>query len=86
TALSPAWTTEWITETGRRTRAAASIPPPPPVPRRGPVALTLTPRPVTCPRCGSTDTAELARFSATACKSLHRCRGCAEPFEAVKPL
>jgi ring-1,2-phenylacetyl-CoA epoxidase subunit PaaD len=39
---------------------------------------------VTCPRCGSRDTRETARFSGTACKALYQCRACLEPFEHVK--
>ena len=39
-----------------------------------------------CPRCGSPDTRLTAQFSATACKSLHRCNACGEPFEGVKAL
>jgi ring-1,2-phenylacetyl-CoA epoxidase subunit PaaD len=86
--LAPAWTTDWITADGRRKLAAAGIAPPAPAPaRRGPVPLTLGSRPaVACPRCGSRDTVQTAAFGATACKALHRCRTCAEPFEAVKPL
>jgi ring-1,2-phenylacetyl-CoA epoxidase subunit PaaD len=88
TRLDPPWTTDWITPAGRAKLAAAGIAPPAPAPlRTGPVPLTLTARTtVRCPRCGSTDTVETARFSGTACKALHRCRACAEPFEAVKPL
>jgi ring-1,2-phenylacetyl-CoA epoxidase subunit PaaD len=58
-------------------------------PRRGPVPvpLTLSPPPApSCPRCGSPDTRLTAQFSATACKSLHRCAACGEPFEMVKPI
>jgi ring-1,2-phenylacetyl-CoA epoxidase subunit PaaD len=88
TQLSPAWSTDWITPAGRRKLAAAGIVPPSPAPRRtGPVPLTLgrapSPR---CPRCDSLDTRLTAQFSATACKSLHRCNVCGEPFEAVKAL
>ena len=89
TALSPAWTTDWISADGRRKLAEYGIAPPGPVARHdGPVPLTLAP-PVTrvpCPRCGSDDTEELSRFGATACKALRRCRSCAEPFEHVKEL
>lgn len=91
TALSPPWTSDWITPAGRRKLAAAGIAPPGgPVRapgaggRPGPVPLTLTRAPVPCPRCGSADTRETARFSATACKALYRCRACLEPFEHVK--
>jgi ring-1,2-phenylacetyl-CoA epoxidase subunit PaaD len=88
TALAPPWTTEWITEEGRRKLRTAGIAPPAATrPRTGPVPLTLGPRPaVRCPRCGSMDTVQDTGFGSTACKSLHRCRACAEPFEAVKPL
>lgn len=80
TELSPVWSTDWITEQGRRKLAAAGIAPP--VPKRGgPVPIALG---VPCPRCGSLDTREIARFSATACKALHVCRECLEPFEHVK--
>jgi ring-1,2-phenylacetyl-CoA epoxidase subunit PaaD len=88
TRLAPAWTTDWITAEGRDKLAAAGIAPPSPArPRSGPVPLTLGRRAsVTCPRCGSGETVETAAFGATACKALHRCLRCDEPFEAVKPL
>jgi ring-1,2-phenylacetyl-CoA epoxidase subunit PaaD len=88
TQLAPAWTTDWITNKGHRKLSANGIAPPSPAPRRsGPIPLTLTapPSPV-CPRCGSSDTVRTAEFSATACKSLHRCQTCGEPFEGVKAL
>jgi ring-1,2-phenylacetyl-CoA epoxidase subunit PaaD len=90
TALNPPWSTDWITADGRRKLAAAGIAPPGAAPRRaaGPVPLTMTSpsRPVPCPACGSADTERTAAFSATACKDLHRCRSCAEPFEHVKEI
>jgi ring-1,2-phenylacetyl-CoA epoxidase subunit PaaD len=88
--LEPAWSTDWITESGRRKLAEAGISPPGPAPRRGggPIPLTLGPsvRSVRCPQCGSVDTVEVSGFSATACKALWRCRACAEPFEHVKEI
>ncbi len=85
--LSPAWTTDWITERGRSLLREHGIAPPPSDrgrgPAGGPVALTLS---VRCPRCGSPDTRELSRFGATACKSLWTCRACREPFEHVKGI
>jgi ring-1,2-phenylacetyl-CoA epoxidase subunit PaaD len=88
TQLSPAWSTDWITPAGRRKLAETGIVPPSPARRqRGPVPLALGRAPsLRCPRCGSLDTSLTAQFSATACKSLHRCNACGEPFEAVKPL
>jgi ring-1,2-phenylacetyl-CoA epoxidase subunit PaaD len=86
TQLAPAWTSDWITDAGRRKLAAAGIAPPGAAPRRaGPIPLTLhTASETRCPRCGSLDTVRTAAFSGTACKSLHRCRTCDEPFEQVK--
>ena len=90
TVLSPAWTTDWITEAGRAKLAAAGISPPGPAPRRpaGPVPLTLAAprREIRCPRCGHAGTQEIAAFSATACRSLRRCPACREPFEHVKEI
>jgi ring-1,2-phenylacetyl-CoA epoxidase subunit PaaD len=90
--LAPAWSTDRISPTGRRKLAAAGIAPPgrPQVtPQRGePIPITLRPSaaPVACPRCGSLATDETSPFGATACKSLHRCRACSEPFEHFKEL
>jgi ring-1,2-phenylacetyl-CoA epoxidase subunit PaaD len=90
TALAPAWSSDWITDDGRRKLAQAGIAPPNPARTRaaGPIPLTLTApsRAVACPRCGSSDTRETSTFSATACKALYRCRSCDEPFEYVKEI
>jgi ring-1,2-phenylacetyl-CoA epoxidase subunit PaaD len=89
TVLSPAWTTDWISEDGRRKLAEHGIAPPARVgPRTGPVPLQLAPpvRRVRCPRCDSANTTELSRFSSTACKALRRCESCLEPFEHVKEI
>jgi len=95
TVLDPAWTTDWITESGRAKLAAAGIAPPGAAPRRapGPVPLELAPlalrsarQPVTCPRCGHPDTVPISAFSATACRALRRCPACREPFEHVKEI
>jgi ring-1,2-phenylacetyl-CoA epoxidase subunit PaaD len=88
TQLAPAWTSDWITSAGRAKLAEAGIAPPHSAPARtGPVPLTLGRRAtVTCPRCGSANTVQTAAFSGTACKSLHRCADCREPFEQVKAI
>lgn len=90
TELNPPWTTDWITARGRRKLAEHGIAPPgkAPAASAGPVPLTLTapPQRVDCPHCGSRDTEELSRFSATACKALRRCRACSEPFEHIKEI
>jgi ring-1,2-phenylacetyl-CoA epoxidase subunit PaaD len=85
--LSPAWTTDWITNEGRKALQENGIAPPA---RRqdGPVLIELGTRRVgpTCPQCGAIDVEELARFGSTACKALWRCLSCREPFDYVKPL
>ena len=88
TVLAPAWSSDWITPDGRRKLAEAGIAPPGPAPRGGPgpvpLALGRPPGPVRCPRCGSARTGLISAFGATACRSLHRCGACQEPFEHVK--
>jgi ring-1,2-phenylacetyl-CoA epoxidase subunit PaaD len=90
TVLAPAWSTDWITDEGRRKLAEHGIAPPGPAHRRaqGPVPLNLLPPKamVRCPQCGSSRTTELSRFSSTACKALRRCADCREPFEHMKEL
>lgn len=90
TALSPAWSSDWITDEGRRKLTEHGISPPGRAPARpsGPVPLTLSPTRTVprCPLCGGAGTDELSRFGATSCKSLHRCRSCLEPFEHVKEI
>ena len=85
TTLSPAWTTDWMSDAGRRKLTEYGIAPPSGrshVPR-GPVRLTLAAR---CPRCGSADTVEVSRFGSTSCKSLYECRACLEPFDYFKVI
>jgi ring-1,2-phenylacetyl-CoA epoxidase subunit PaaD len=79
--LSPAWTTDWMTEAGRRKLRAYGIAPPQPGSSRR--ALFASEQ-VDCPRCASPDTECIAEFGSTSCKSLYRCRACREPFDAFK--
>ena len=82
--LSPAWTTDWMTEQGReRLRAYGIAPPAPKASRR---ALFGMDEEIACPRCGSTATEKLSEFGSTACKSLWRCTACREPFDHFKCL
>lgn len=83
-ALSPAWTTDWITERGRRRLAEAGIAPPPAVPEPG--TATAVELPAACPRCGSRRTRLVSAFGSTACKAAHVCDACHEPFDAFKAL
>jgi ring-1,2-phenylacetyl-CoA epoxidase subunit PaaD len=92
TVLAPAWSTDDISDEGRRKLREFGIAPPRTA--SGPVALQLGPTrtvavemdPVRCPHCGSADTELLSRFSSTACKALRRCLACREPFDHFKEL
>ena len=81
TSLTPAWTTDWLTDAARAKLAAFGIAPPEHTASRR--SLFGEARPA-CPRCGSADTETISAFGSTACKSLHRCRACREPFDAFK--
>ena len=72
TAISPPWTTDWISETGKRKLEAYGIAPP-----------SLAAK-AACPRCGSSETVEVSRFGSTPCKAQWRCTACLEPFDRFK--
>jgi ring-1,2-phenylacetyl-CoA epoxidase subunit PaaD len=80
TVLSPPWTTDWITDEGRRKLAGSGIAPP----GVRMLPLLVQGRPDACPHCGSSAVEELAGFGSTACKALWRCTSCREPFDYVK--
>ncbi len=81
--LSPPWTSDWISEEGRRKLLAFGIAPP---------AETVTSArrllqpdlAIACPRCQSTRTKKLSEFGSTPCKALYRCESCLEPFDYFK--
>lgn len=81
--LSPAWTTDWMTEVGKTKLAEYGIAPPSgrAAVSTGPIRLALS---VRCPRCGSLDTREVSHFGSTSCKALFECRVCLEPFDHFK--
>jgi ring-1,2-phenylacetyl-CoA epoxidase subunit PaaD len=81
TVLSPAWTTDWMSDEGRAKLKDYGIAPP--VRGSGRRALFGIEQ-VACPQCGSTDTAVIADFGSTACKALWRCNACREPFDYFK--
>jgi ring-1,2-phenylacetyl-CoA epoxidase subunit PaaD len=79
--FAPAWTTDWISDEGKRKLREYGIAPP------GSTTVRMVPRAtVPCPRCGSAHTERLSAFGATACKALWRCLACREPFEHFKTL
>lgn len=88
-SLSPAWSSDWISERGRQALRDHGTSPPGPAPRSdGPVALSLLPRrrSLQCPRCASPELELVSEFGSTACKALYRCTQCLEPFDHVKEI
>lgn len=83
TVLSPAWTTDWLSEEGRRKLRAFGIAPPA-GPSADKKALLGERRALECPHCGSTNTEMISQFGSTACKALFRCLDCLEPFDYFK--
>lgn len=81
--LSPAWSTDWMTEDGKRKLEEYGIAPPTGTGHSGRVTLGIS---VKCPRCHSLNTRELARFASTSCKALYTCKDCLEPFDYFKVL
>lgn len=80
-ALSPPWSTDWISDSGREKLRAYGIAPPP----KGAGTATLrNAQPAACPRCGSQNTHEVSRFGSTPCKALWQCDSCSEPFDRFK--
>ncbi|WP_163650288.1 1,2-phenylacetyl-CoA epoxidase subunit PaaD [Modicisalibacter sp. 'Wilcox'] len=79
--LSPAWTTDWITDQGREKLRAFGIAPPSGARGRHGEAPV-----VACPQCGSEHTEPVSEFGSTACKALYRCVSCLEPFDYFKCL
>jgi len=80
--LSPAWTTDWMTEEGKQKLKAYGIAPPN---RKAfqPLGLFEEDK-VSCPRCGSEETEMVSQFGPTSCKALFKCLSCKEPFEHFK--
>lgn len=87
---SPAWSSDWISIEGRaKLKAYGIVPPGPASPEQGqPIRLVRRASSIrlACPRCGSDNTELLSAFGSTACKALHRCLACLEPFEHFKPI
>ncbi len=99
TRWAPAWTTDWISDEGKRKLREYGIAPPGHLVGEAPIRFhSVRPEPVEglrqaqpervvpCPRCNSARTERLSAFGATACKALYRCLDCREPFEHFKPI
>jgi ring-1,2-phenylacetyl-CoA epoxidase subunit PaaD len=91
TQLSPAWTTDWMTDAGKEKLRQYGIAPPShkvseeAIVKFMPRTSENTPEVVPCPQCGSHHTIESAHFGSTACKALYRCLDCREIFDYFKP-
>jgi ring-1,2-phenylacetyl-CoA epoxidase subunit PaaD len=83
TVLAPAWSTDWISDQGRRKLEAYGIAPPDPPQGAG---CPLAGETVRCPRCGSRRTEQISRFGATPCQAHFACLDCGEPFDQFKTL
>lgn len=84
TTLSPAWTTDWMSESGKEKLRAYGIAPPQETTSRANKMLFGDEIEVPCPRCGSSHTKLLSQFGSTACKALYQCQDCREPFDYFK--
>lgn len=84
-SLSPAWTTDWLSEKGREALKGFGIAPPE---HKAIDISSITHKPadlvVQCPLCGSQNTRLLSHFGSTPCKALYRCNHCSEPFDYFK--
>ncbi len=84
TVLSPAWTTDWITPEAKQKMKEHGIAPPDKTPEDSIFSILEPIREPQCPYCNSNDTVKQAEFGSTACKSLHFCNECRQPFEHFK--
>jgi ring-1,2-phenylacetyl-CoA epoxidase subunit PaaD len=84
TVLSPAWTTDWMSERGKEKLRAYGIAAPLPVQQFCRPDLFGREEAIECPHCHSYHTTRISEFGSTACKALYRCEDCMEPFDYFK--
>ncbi len=82
--LSPAWTTDWMSEDGKRKLKEYGIAPPNPKQQVCSDTLFAADEAVQCPHCSSWHTRRISEFGSTACKALYQCNDCMEPFDYFK--
>ncbi len=82
--LSPAWTTDWMSEAGKQKLLAYGIAPPQGSASRVNKLLFGDDLVIACPQCGATDTRLVSEFGSTACKAFYQCNVCKEPFDYFK--
>jgi ring-1,2-phenylacetyl-CoA epoxidase subunit PaaD len=78
TKLSPAWTTDWMSDQAKRRLREFGIAPP------SPTFVQIEAAHPACPHCGSVQTKLVSRYGSTPCKALYKCSACLEPFDAFK--
>ena len=83
-SLSPAWTTDWMTEEGKRKLRDYGIAPPNPKQQVCREELFAADEAVQCPHCDSWHTHRVSEFGSTPCKALYVCKDCSEPFDYFK--
>lgn len=86
TSYSPAWTTDWIPAAAREKLRQYGIAPPGAADHDALVTIGRRRPAVRCPYCGSTDTQLRSEFGSTACKAIHACSSCRQPFEEFKAI
>lgn len=86
TSYSPAWTTDWMSAEAREKLRAYGIAPPGPADHDAPIAIGRRRPAVRCPYCGSAGTELRSEFGSTACKAIHVCQSCNQPFEEFKAI
>jgi ring-1,2-phenylacetyl-CoA epoxidase subunit PaaD len=87
TVYSPAWTTDWLSDSAKAKLKAYGIAAPDhTVAEQALVPLTSSVRRVACPYCGSSNTERKSEFGSTACKAIHYCHHCQQPFEEFKAI
>src|SRR5262249_30072355 len=84
TALSPAWTTDWMSEEGKNKLLSYGIAPPTPKQHTCKPALFHEQEAIQCPLCQSYNTRLISQFGSTPCKVLYQCNDCLEPFDCFK--
>ena len=82
--LSPAWTTDWMSENGKQKLKSYGIMPPGKFKQPDPSVLFAEATNVQCPQCNSYNTSLISEFGSTACKALYQCNDCREPFDHFK--
>src|SRR5438105_4981226 len=86
TVYSPAWSTDWLSDATKEKLRNAGIAPPHAVEAEPLILLHRAALKVECPYCGSSNTEEKSEFGSTACKAIHFCNSCRQPFDRFKSL